>query len=90
MKRLIAALVIAMFASASIAGDHGKPKPQPTPAPTPAPAKDSNDFLPIALLAAALVGVVVYQQKRERDEKRVALQPTPDGKGLQAAVEYRF
>lgn len=91
MKRIVAALAALALSTACLAGgDHTKPKPQPAPQPAPAKAHDSNDLGPILLLSAAIIGVVIYHQKSEKDEKKVTIAPTPDGKGATASLEYRF
>lgn len=103
MKRIVATIfAVALAAPAFAGGSHHKqpPPPAPTPppvvvpppAPTPAPQKSGGGdslLLPV-LIAAGIATIVIYSKVNEKSERRVSLQPTPDGKGATASVEFRF
>lgn len=88
MKRLLAILLVFPF----LALAHDKPKPEPKPAPKPVVVEHNHNegWVVAAAVAAGLVGVVIYNQKTEKEEKKVSLQPTSDGHGASANLEWRF
>lgn len=78
--------LLALFAFAVSA--HEKPKPQPKPETVVVKERDSN-YKGALIIVAAVSGIAFYVYQNQEKTKKVALEPTQDGRGAKVAFEWR-
>lgn len=87
MKR---ALLILLFPLSALAHNYPGELPKP-PQSQPTPPHCSCWWQPVLTAGAisAMIGVPLYISHDEREQKRVDLKPTSDGKGARIVIEVR-
>jgi hypothetical protein len=83
-KKMIAAVLLLAPLAAL-----GHDKPNQTPQVVEKTRTDRDGWIVAGILAAGLVGAVIWCNTREKEEKKVAVVPTEDGKGAKVSFEWR-